>query len=96
MREIEASLTKLHLGGLLEAFATIPPPLWAPAVRFVSLQSYLEPLRPALMRFDGRTHDEIVRSFTEAETALRQISAERVRRAAGQRFITAASAHRDQ
>ena len=96
MREIEASVERFHLGNLLPVFATLPPTSWASAVRFVYLQSYLEPLRPALMRFDGRTHDDIVRSFVETETALRSISAERVRRVAGQRFITVSSAHRDQ
>jgi very-short-patch-repair endonuclease len=96
MREIERALRNHHLGSLVEHFASLEPALWTKAVRYVYFQSYLEPLRPALARFDGRTQDDVVAAFRRIETELRTISRDRVCRAAGEHYVAVSNAHREQ
>jgi very-short-patch-repair endonuclease len=96
MREIERRLAEHHFGALLASFVSMPPAEWSKAVRYTYLQSHLEPVRPELARFDGRTHDDVVKAFRELEAALRRISRDRVCRAAGERYVAVSNAHRDQ
>jgi len=96
MREIEHRLTDCRFGGLLATLPSLPPGDWSKAVRYIYLQSCLEPLRPALARFDGRTHDDVVTSFRELEATLRRISRDRVCRAAAERYVAISNAHVEQ
>jgi very-short-patch-repair endonuclease len=96
MREIEGALRDRHLGALMECFTSLEPGVWTKAIRYVYFQSYLEPLRPALARFDGRTQDDVVAAFRKIEAELRTISRDRVCRAAGERYVTVSNAHREQ
>jgi very-short-patch-repair endonuclease len=95
-REIEQILAANGLRDLLAAFAHVEPAAWAQAVRYVCLQSHLEPLRPELLRFNGRRHDGVVDAFRTLEAELRAVSQARVCRAAGEHLIATANAHRDQ
>lgn len=91
IREIESELRGSHFGAVVEQFSTIAPAEWPQAIRFVYFQSFLEPLRPQLMRFDGRRHDDVVASFAHIEAELREISRDRVMRAACARLIAIAN-----
>jgi very-short-patch-repair endonuclease len=95
-REIEAELRTSGLHDVLGAFTTLEPAAWADAVRYVWLQSHLEPIRPELLRFSGRRHDGVVASFKDLEKQLRAVSQTRVSRAAAERLIAVANTHRDQ
>jgi very-short-patch-repair endonuclease len=96
MREIERRLTDCRFGGLIAILPAIEPRDWSKAVRYTYLQSCLEPLRPALTRFDGRTHDDVVTSFRELEATLRRVSRDRVCRAAAERYVAISNAHVEQ
>jgi very-short-patch-repair endonuclease len=96
MREIRKELQDSFLGALTDVFEALPPESWASAVRYVWLESHLEPLRPMLARFNGRTHDEVVLSFAKLEAELRSISGQRVCRAAGERYVAVANEYRDE
>ena len=96
MREIERAFANAHLSALVAAFATLAPELWPKAVRYVWLNSYLDPLRPQLLRFDGRVHNDVVAEFVRLEAELRKISSQRVSRAAGERYIAIANTHGEQ
>jgi very-short-patch-repair endonuclease len=93
MREIEAKLEHYRFGPLVAEFATLPPAEWEASVRFVYIQSLLEPLRPQLMRFDGRRHDDIVKNFARVEAELRSISRDRVMRAACRHLVEVSNEH---
>jgi very-short-patch-repair endonuclease len=96
MREIERQIIDCRFGDLIAILPSIQPNDWAKAVRYTYLQSCLEPLRPALARFDGRTHDDVVTSFRELEEKLRRVSRDRVCRAAAERYVAISNAHVDQ
>jgi very-short-patch-repair endonuclease len=95
-REIENDLIANGLGDLIPALAHVEPGSWGQAVRYVWLQSHLEPLRSELLRFNGRRHDGVVATFKNLEAELRAVSQERVCRAAGEHLIAVANEHRDQ
>jgi len=50
-------------------------------------------MRPQLLRFDGRLHNEIVAEFVRLEDALRKISPQRLSRAASGCYIAIANTH---
>lgn len=96
MREIREHFVAAHFGGLLTEIAGIQPAYWADAVRSVWLESALDPIRPNLARFDGRTHDDVVADFCRLEADLRKVAQQRVRRVAGERYIAHSREHREQ
>jgi very-short-patch-repair endonuclease len=96
MREIERDLVAHHLGAIARELRPVLPAAWPTVVRYVVLQSHLEPLRPALMRIDGRTQDDVVASFARLEAELRDVSRDRVLRAAGERHIELSRKEPDQ
>jgi very-short-patch-repair endonuclease len=96
MREIERELVARHLGAVVEALRAAPPETWPSIARYVILQSYLEPLRPALLRIDGRSQDDLVANFARLEAQLREVSRDRVLRAAGERHVALSRKEPDQ
>jgi very-short-patch-repair endonuclease len=87
MREIESVLTSRALDGFVAELGAqaVPPEVWADTFERVWLESHLESVRRDFAAFNGRLHDRATDEFRELEQALRQVSAQRVRRLAAQR-----------